>query len=69
MNMNFFKVYKKLYHYTNLTALSKIIEAGKLLFCSLPKMNDITEASKDIFLEGPIDEINWDKIEQLQNRL
>lgn len=58
-----------LYHYTNLTALSKIIEAGKLLFGSLPKMNDITEASKDVFLEGPIDEINWDKIEQLQNRL
>lgn len=71
MNAFEFNNKNKLYHYTNLDALLKIIESGTLKFGKLPKMNDITEASKEIFLDYNCNngEPKWENIQIAQNKL
>lgn len=59
-----------LYHYTSLKSFVKILESGKLKFNALPKMNDITEASKDCYIEAnETQSIDWENLSLLANRL
>lgn len=47
----------------------KIIESGMLKFGALPRMNDITEANKEIYLSGEPDEVEWEKLDLSAVRL
>lgn len=65
MNKEVFRKVIKVYHYTTLDSLKKIMDSGMLKFGALSRMNDITEASKDFYLEGNPEDINWDNIKLL----
>lgn len=61
---------KYLYHYTRLESLEKILDSGILKFGALPQMNDITEASKDCYIECDNPElVNWNNLQLLESRL
>lgn len=64
-----FKETQKLYHYTSLTALAEILKSGVLRFGVLPRMNDITEAVKEIYIQHDDEKIEWDKIGQVEEEL
>lgn len=64
-----FKEKPKLYHYTSLKSLAEILKYGVLKFGVLPKMNDITEAVKDIFIQSDKANINWETIVKIEERL
>lgn len=49
MNPDDFNLTDKLYHYTSLESMIKIINSGIIKFGALPQMNDITEALEYIY--------------------
>lgn len=67
--MNIFNKTPKLYHYTSLFALARILKTGMLRFGALPRMNDITEAVKEIYIQHNDDSTNWNIIEQVEEEL
>jgi hypothetical protein len=62
---------ERLYHYTSLSALRKILETQTLKFGILPKMNDFTEKSKDVYIENQSDKDNtfWKYVPQIAKYL
>lgn len=58
-----------LYHYTSLDCMSKIIKSGILKFGSLSRMNDITEASKEYYLDISLDNEEWDNLSLLEKKI
>lgn len=58
-----------LYHYTTLESLLKILDSGMLKFGALPRMNDITETSKEYYLEDVDDIVQWNNIDHLSQRV
>lgn len=46
-----FSKMEKLYHYTNMSSLAKILEMKSLLFGKLPRMNDINERHKEVYID------------------
>ena len=69
INSDIFKSIDKLYHYTSLSALAGILKSGILRFGVLPRMNDITEAVKEIYLQHDNDNTNWDNISRVEEEL
>lgn len=69
INADMFNRTDKLYHYTSLSALERILKSGKLLFGSLPRMNDITEAVKEIYIQHDDENTDWDIIGQVEEEL
>lgn len=69
INSDIFKSIDKLYHYTSLSALAGILKSGILRFGVFPRMNDITEAVKEIYLQHDDANPNWDKIRQVEEDL
>lgn len=67
--MDSFNKTPKLYHYTSLSALAGILKSGVLRFGSLPKMNDITEAVKEIYIEHNDEDTDWNIIGQVEEEL
>ena len=69
INSDKFKIIDKLYHYTSLSALASILKSGILRFGVLPRMNDITEAVKEIYLQHDNENTNWDNISRVEEEL
>ena len=46
-----FSKMEKLYHYTNMSSLVKILKMKSLLFGKLPRMNDINERHKEVYID------------------
>lgn len=69
INADIFNCIDKLYHYTSLSALKGILKTGKLLFGSLPRMNDITEAVKEIYIQDHDENTDWSIIDQVEDEL
>ena len=47
-----FSKIEKLYHYTNMSSLTKILKMKSLLFGKLPRMNDINERQKEVYIDS-----------------
>lgn len=70
MKMKQFISEKYFFHYTKLDTLLRILDSGILKFGALPQMNDITEASKDCYIECDYPElVNWNNLQLLESRL
>lgn len=46
-----FSKIEKLYHYTNMSSLTKILKMKSLLYGKLPRMNDINERQKEVYID------------------
>ena len=51
MDKEEFSKIEKLYHYTNMSSLAKILENKSLLYGKLPRMNDINERQKEVYID------------------
>ena len=51
MDKKEFSKIEKLYHYTNMSSLAKILENKSLLYGKLPRMNDINERQKEVYID------------------
>lgn len=67
--MSTFKETPKLYHYTSLSSIVGILRTGVLRFGALPRMNDITEAIKEIYIQNDDNDPNWDIFNQVEEEL
>ncbi len=59
----------KLYHFTSIKSLLGIIESKTLRFSPLARMNDITEASKEIYIEHNENHPHWNIINKVEDEL
>lgn len=67
--MKSFNSTKYFYHYTSLDALLKIISSKELKFGALPRMNDITEATKEFYLDEIPESTEWDKLDLVRQKI
>ena len=51
MDKEEFSKIEKLYHYTNMSSLTKILKMKSLLYGKLPRMNDINERQKEVYID------------------